>query len=123
MLEDIFKILRKIEVDRKAKKIVQVIMKNSAQKKYLLKHLLSKSHYGNKIVIDMNLLLEIATYNHQINHALSRILSHSEFSKTTKIDKRQFYRELEIMQDFFEYLYYSSENFVRTAAYGKQKTL
>jgi hypothetical protein len=84
----------------------------------IIKFLLSKSYYKHKISVDDS-LLEIIHYNNQLQNTLNKLLSTSDFSSSSPIDLNKFYNEYIIFDNFFEYMFYASESFVRKSAYGK----
>jgi len=84
----------------------------------LIQYLLGKSYYCNKMPLDPTDLVALVHYNDQLNEIVSRLRAESDFVHTHTLNLPQFRDEFQIMDSFFEYLFYAQESFVRKAAYG-----
>ena len=88
----------------------KVLMEQYAE---LLTTLLEKSAYAKHIKAYQKQLIEIAHTNEQIKSALTHLLTHSNFKTSHEIDLSQFPHEKKILNNFFEYVYFASDSFLK----------
>lgn len=81
----------------------------------LLSYLLNKNTYAKHIKVYQDQLAHIAENNEQIKSVLSSLLTKSNFKIDHEIKLSEFPYEKEVINDFFEYIYFASDEFLKKA--------
>jgi hypothetical protein len=81
--------------------------------------LMKRSPYYRDLEPQLHQILELAHSNHAVREAIEAIFEHSNFAATGHVRPNQCKQQRNLVEAFFEYLFFASPTFVNRAARGR----
>ena len=77
--------------------------------------LISKSHYACFLHSRTNEIYELVELNDELRTTVGRLYRNSGFQSTGRMNLKTFQNEWKLIEHFFEYLYFTSSDFIAQA--------
>jgi hypothetical protein len=78
----------------------------------LMQHFVDSSYYSQEIVGQIDEMVEIIYQNDLLMSTIETILIRSDFEHTHRVDKQYLKPELNIIEHYIEFIYYTSDAFL-----------